>query len=260
MAEFQLMMKKILSGALILMLPFFVMADHDLTDDVFEEVEHEKSPLSQYTLGMMYLQGLEVAKNRKLALFWLKKSAEQGHYLALHRLGNIYLGDGVTGADPVAAVRYITMAAQKGYSPSQYLLGTLYQTGQQGVAKDQATALKWFRLAADQGHKTARQVLAELSSEVENDSSATDAQAAFDTGFRFLKGKDGVSRDYRQAAEWFGKAAEQGHADAQYNLGELYNKGRGVKKDKKIAQKWYEAAAAQGHVKATYRARNCAFC
>jgi len=253
------MVKKILLGVLMFTLPFLVMANHDLTDDVFEEAEQEKSPSAQYTLGLMYLQGREVTKNRKLALFWLKKSADQDYYLALHRLGNIYLGDGVTKADPEVAIKYITMAAQKGYSPAQYLLGTLYQTGQQGVAKDQTAALKWFKLAADQGHKTAKQMFAELSSEGENDSS-TDAQAAFDTGFRFLKGRDGVSRDYRQAAEWFSKAAEQGHADAQYNLGELYNKGRGVKRDKKIAQKWYKAAAKQGHVKAKYRSSNCAFC
>jgi len=253
------MMKKILLGVLMIALPFFVMANHDLTDDVFEEVENEESPGAQYTLGLMYLQGLGVSKNRKLALFWLKKSADQDYYLALHRLGKIYLGDGVTGADPETAIKYITMAAQKGYSPSQYLLGTLYQTGQQGVTKDPAAALKWFKLAADQGHKIAKQELAALSSESE-DSSSTDAQAAFDTGYRFLKGRDGVSRDYRQAVEWFSKAAELGHAEAQYNLGELYNKGRGVKKNKKIAQKWYKAAAEQGHVKAKYRARNCAFC
>jgi len=253
------MMKKILLGVLIVLVPFFVIADHDLTDDVFEEVKYEESPRAQYTLGLMYLQGQEVAKNKKLALFWLKKSADQDYYLALHRLGKIYLGDEVVKADPETAAKYITKAAQKGYTPSQYLLGTLYQTGGIGVAESQETALQWLSLAAGQGHKMAQQVLSRLSDEGEG-RFLSNAQTTFDTGFNFLKGRGGVDRDYQQAAEWFSKSAEQGHADAQYNLGELYNKGRGVKKNKKIAQKWYKAAAEQGHVKAKYRARNCAFC
>ncbi len=253
------MMEKILLGVLILLLPFFVVADHDLTDDVFEEVKYEESPRAQYTLGLMYLQGRDVAENEKLALFWLKKSADQDYYLALHRLGKIYLSDDVVETDPEVAVKYIIQAAQKGYAPSQYLLGMMYQTGESGLAENQQTALRWLNLAAGQGHKMAKQVLVGLSNGDESNVSSN-AQAAFDTGFNFLKGRGGVDRDYKQAAEWFSKAAEQGHADAQYNLGELYNRGRGVKKNKKTAQKWYKAAAEQGHVKAKYRARNCAFC
>jgi uncharacterized protein len=34
----------------------------------------------------------------------------------------------------------------------------------------------------------------------------------------FANGK-GVAKDEMKACEWFGKAAEQGHADAQFNLG-----------------------------------------
>ena len=40
-----------------------------------------------------------------------------------------------------------------------------------------------------------------------------------------------VSQDYEQAAEWFTKAAEQGYAEAQYNLGVMYDFGQGVPQD-----------------------------
>ncbi len=252
-------MKKMLLGILMTALPLFVAADHDLTDNAFEEAKYEESPRAQYTLGMMYLQGRGVPENKTLALFWLKKSASQNYYLALHRLGRVYLSDEVIETNSEAAVKYLTMAAQKGYSPSQYLLGILYQTGDMDVDEDQKMALRWLNLAAGQGHKMAKLVLSGLSSETE-ERLPSDAQAAFDTGFNFLKGRAGINRDHKQAAEWFGKAAKLGHADAQYNLGELYNKGRGVKKNTKTAQKWYKAAAEQGHVKAKYRVRNCAFC
>ncbi|MDB5698443.1 MAG: hypothetical protein JWN69_1247, partial [Alphaproteobacteria bacterium] len=44
--------------------------------------------------------------------------------------------------------------------------------------------------------------------------------------------------------------AEKGDADAQFNLGQAYRLGRGVPSDLKIAQSWYEKAAQQGHEQA----------
>lgn len=46
------------------------------------------------------------------------------------------------------------------------------------------------------------------------------------------------------------KAAEQGDAQAQFNLGNCYAKGEGVSKDLKEAVKWWCRAADQGHAKA----------
>ena len=57
---------------------------------------------------------------------------------------------------------------------------------------------------------------------------------------------EGVPQDYKKAIEWYQKAAEQGHADAQYNLGWIYEKGRGVSADNYKALEWYEKAAVQG--------------
>ena len=45
-----------------------------------------------------------------------------------------------------------------------------------------------------------------------------------------IKG-EGVPKDYKQAVYWFRKAADQGNAGAQYNLGAMYAKGEGVPKD-----------------------------
>ena len=50
---------------------------------------------------------------------------------------------------------------------------------------------------------------------------------------------------------WFLKAAEQGQAKAQFNLGVLYFNGQGVKQDFVNAKKWFEKAAKQGHAEAT---------
>ena len=57
---------------------------------------------------------------------------------------------------------------------------------------------------------------------------------------------DGVPQDYKEAAKWFTKAAEQGYANAQYSLGVMYSIGDGVPQDYKEAVKWFTKAAEQG--------------
>eukprot|EP00617_Octactis_speculum_P002838 CAMPEP_0185793714 /NCGR_PEP_ID=MMETSP1174-20130828/159626_1 /TAXON_ID=35687 /ORGANISM="Dictyocha speculum, Strain CCMP1381" /LENGTH=211 /DNA_ID=CAMNT_0028488889 /DNA_START=466 /DNA_END=1101 /DNA_ORIENTATION=- len=46
------------------------------------------------------------------------------------------------------------------------------------------------------------------------------------------------------------KAAQQGLADAQYNLGGMYDNGDGISQDHVRASEWYRKAAQQGHADA----------
>jgi TPR repeat protein len=56
--------------------------------------------------------------------------------------------------------------------------------------------------------------------------------------------------NYKEAAKWYKKAADQGFALAQYNLGVMYVKGLGVRQNYKEAVKWFKKAADQGHASA----------
>ena len=56
--------------------------------------------------------------------------------------------------------------------------------------------------------------------------------------------------DFRQAAEWFLKSAEQECEIAQINLGYLFENGKGVPVDYPEAQKWYRLAMARGNARA----------
>lgn len=47
--------------------------------------------------------------------------------------------------------------------------------------------------------------------------------------------------------------ADKGNADAQYDIGEMYEKGSGVATDVKKAFGWFEKSAAQGHIKAQFK-------
>jgi len=60
----------------------------------------------------------------------------------------------------------------------------------------------------------------------------------------------GVKQDYPEAVRWFQKAAEQGNASAQNNLGSMHGCGQGVNQDYSEAARWYQKAAEQGHASA----------
>jgi TPR repeat protein len=69
----------------------------------------------------------------------------------------------------------------------------------------------------------------------------------------FNDGYDAYQKgDYKTAFSEWKSSAEQGEARAQYNLGWMYEKGKGVLKDPKQAVKWYRKGAEQGHSKAQY--------
>ena len=70
------------------------------------------------------------------------------------------------------------------------------------------------------------------------------ARAQFNLGVAHSNG-EGVPKDYQEAAKWFRKAAEQGLAPTQLMLGFMYDEGEGVPKDKKEAAKWFRKAAEQ---------------
>ncbi len=71
------------------------------------------------------------------------------------------------------------------------------------------------------------------------------ARAQFNLGFMYDMGR-GVPQDYTQAVKWYRLSADQGHAGAQGILGAMYDSGRGVPQDYAQALKWYRLAADQG--------------
>ena len=78
-----------------------------------------------------------------------------------------------------------------------------------------------------------------------------DAAAQFNLGLMYDLGR-GVQQDYAEAEKWYYKAAEQGYAFAQHNLGVMYDSGKGVQQDYAEAAKWYRKAAEQGDAVAQY--------
>ena len=71
------------------------------------------------------------------------------------------------------------------------------------------------------------------------------SDAQYNLGYLYENGK-GVPQDYAEAVRWYRLAAEQGDASAQNNLGNKYLEGKGVPQDYAEAINWYRLAADAG--------------
>ena len=106
----------------------------------------------------------------------------------------------------------------------------LYEKGKAAYKENNyADAVKWYKMAAEQG----------------------DAEAQNALGACYKNG-EGVEKDHAEAAKWYRKAAEQGHAKAQSSLGYCYSSGNGVEKDLNEAYKWYRKSAEQGEAQGEF--------
>ena len=71
------------------------------------------------------------------------------------------------------------------------------------------------------------------------------AEAQYNLGVMYDNGQ-GVRQDDAEALRWYRKAVEQGNAEAQYNLGVLYAYGHGVRQDLHLSKEWFGKACDGG--------------
>jgi TPR repeat protein len=115
--------------------------------------------------------------------------------------------------------------AQNGWYvvPNDYLNppDDAYHRGINAIGKDTAEAIKWYRIAADQG----------------------DPRAQYALGFMNAEGGL-MPQNYAEAIKWWRRSADQGYARAQCDLGIAYANGEEVTQDFVRAHMWLNIAAA----------------
>ncbi|MEO1015894.1 MAG: caspase family protein [Pseudomonadota bacterium] len=94
--------------------------------------EEADDALSQYTLGIMYVRGIGVARDGSAGVGWLKKASVAGLAVADYALGVIYR-DGTTGINAVTPSRvdseyHFRRASENGYGPAKRALGDAVAT------------------------------------------------------------------------------------------------------------------------------------
>ena len=76
------------------------------------------------------------------------------------------------------------------------------------------------------------------------------ADAQYNLGMIYQNGY-GVIQDYAEAVRWYRLAAEQGFANAQNNLGVTYETGQGVLQNNILSHMWYNIASENGYKKSS---------
>jgi TPR repeat protein len=75
-----------------------------------------------------------------------------------------------------------------------------------------------------------------------------DQGAQFDLGLEYY-----LKNNFEESFQWFQKAADQGHAEAQCHIAKMYEYGEAVEQDSSEAARWYRKAADQGLTQAQDR-------
>ena len=170
-----------------------------------------------YLLGEYYYTGTK--KDYRRALAYYLQAAEAGHILAQRRAGEMYMVGKKIGKNMNEATKWSTLAAEQGDIVAHYQLGKCYWEGKK---QDKNRAFDHYFLAAKAGYAPAQQSIGEII---------------------HSKGID--SKRLAEALKWVDSAAEQGNAEMQFQLGELYRTGN--KKDTTRALKYHKMAAEAGH-------------
>ena len=289
-----------------------VEKDYKISEYFYLKNAENGSIKSQEGLTDLYYLSDVTFRNYEKAFYWAKKASDSGSSSAKKILADLYnygngvvqnskesyklyhelflsgdikdklagaagiagqyrFGFGDTDQDIKKAIKWYKEA--ENYSETtevfyQRTLGDLYV----GIG-DFDNAKKWFSVAASIGSKYSENHLNYLNN-IDNPESQRkialimvalgnkdgvefyeksanqgDAQAQNDLGE--LYGSDNiVSRDYKVSLYWIRKAAQQGHSTAQNNLGAHYQNGSGVEVNIKEALHWYGLSADQGNTNA----------
>ena len=170
---------------------------------------------------------------------WLK-AAEGGDTRAQYELGRCYEdGEGVA-PDQSEAMKWYRRSAQGGYAPAQFILGYFHQGGHR-LENNHDEVVRWYGKAADQGYAKAQYNLGCYYSAGQSELGKVVPRGP--TVWSTI----GIPENLDEAVKWYRKAAENGHARAQYFMGKSYHSGAGVPKDQVDAFKWWRKAAEQGH-------------
>jgi TPR repeat protein len=101
---------------------------------------------AQFRMAIMAQNGLGMVVNEKVALENMMAAAKQGHALAMHGLGFMYLEGECTDKDPEQAAHWFNKAADAGMQGSMTTLAMMYRDGN-GVEQNQQEADRLFKMA-----------------------------------------------------------------------------------------------------------------
>jgi len=176
-------------------------------------------PAAQFEFARRVQWGADRATgDRREALDWCRRAAEQGHRQAQELLA--YMLQQGRRPNLEEAARWMRAAAEQGSPQAQDELGEFYRSGHRGLPRDGAVAVSWYRRAAEHGRIFGLDGL----------------------GRAYAQG-DGVPRDDRLAVAWYRRAADLHSVYGALELAKMVESGRGVAAGPRAAVELYRQAA-----------------
>ena len=220
------------------------------------KLAEEGDGASMYRLAMMYYNGEQTDKDVKQALRWFRESAKAEYVPAMLRMMQFYRDGEQVKQNFQLSMSWVKKAAATGDPRGQFALADAYIYGLAG-RQDVDAGLAILGERAALGDESAERLVEKVLGDIQ------DARERFDAGIRnpstasgyyemgmYCQKGDGYYTYPREAAEYFQKAAEKEHVDAQYQLACAYYYGEGVKKNEELCVQWLEKAAAKSHKEA----------
>ncbi|TGZ76374.1 HCP-like protein [Ascodesmis nigricans] len=192
----------------------------------------QRHPNAQYLLGDGFFSGL-FNKNvpdhdRAFPLFIA--ASKHGHAEAGFRAALCYEHGWGCKRDPKKAAMYYETSAVKRHPGAMTRLGIACLNGELGLVGKHREGTKWLKFATEEA-------------DVQYPSAPFVYGCLFETGF----GED-IFEDPSYAAELFAQAAELGHPEANYRLGDAYEHGKlNCPRDAALSVHYYTTAAQKGH-------------
>lgn len=191
-------------------------------------------PFAQYYLADGHASGLfnkgKEDYNSAFPLFVL--AAKHGHAESGFRAGLCYEFGWGCRKDPAKAVQYLRTAASRGHPGAMTRLGKACLSGDLGENRYRE-GVKWLKRATE-------------ASDAMYNAAPYQLGILYETGYG-----DDIFKDEGYAAELFTQAAELGHPEASFRMGDAYEHGKlNCPKDPALSVHFYTGAAERGHAAA----------
>ncbi|KAJ2997808.1 hypothetical protein NUW58_g536 [Xylaria curta] len=191
-------------------------------------------PFAQYYLADGYASGLfNKGKEDHHAAFPLfVLAAKHGHAESAYRAGLCYEFGWGCRKDPAKAVQFLRTAASKNHPGAMTRLGKACLSGDLGENRYRE-GIKWLKRATE-------------SADTLYNSAPYQLGVMYETGYG-----DDIFKDESYAANLFTQAAELGHPEASYRMGDAYEHGKlSCPRDPALSVHFYTGAAERGHAAA----------
>ena len=225
-----------------------VKRDYKLAAEWYQKAAEQDHASAQFSLGMMYYRGRGVAQNYEQAKHWMDKAAKTGNNDASEILKDI---NKVINAQKAAAEEQ--KRASKQPKPSSIADNRITTSPEPASDANKSSGAKFFMITVTVLLAISFLVFSmssgksNVARQAENRARNGDAAAQAYLGSSYERGLNGCPKDASKAAYWYRKAAEQGHTEAQYNLGIMNSWGNGIPANHEEGAYWVRKAADKGY-------------